>query len=42
VISPSEMTRKNAEIVEKNSKENNSFSVFQTLEEAVVWAKTYI
>ncbi|CAL66474.1 hypothetical protein [Christiangramia forsetii] len=43
VVSENEMTRKNAEGVEKKFyKDNNCFSVFRTLEEAVVWIKTRI
>ncbi|MDR5590160.1 hypothetical protein [Christiangramia sp. SM2212] len=43
VVSESEMTRKNAEGVEKKFyKDNNCFGVFQTLEEAVAWIKTRI
>ncbi|MCB7480068.1 hypothetical protein [Christiangramia sediminis] len=43
VVSENEMTRKNAEGVEKKFyKDNNCFEVFQTLEEAVTWIKTII
>jgi len=43
VVSENEVTRKNAEGVEKKFyKDSNCFSVFQTLEEAVVWIKTRI
>lgn len=43
VVSENEMTRKNAEGVEKKFyKDNNCFGVFQTLEEAVTWIKTII
>lgn len=43
VVSHSEMTRKNAEMVEsKFYKDNNCFGVFTTLEEAVEWIKTRI
>lgn len=43
VVSESEITRKNAEGVEKKFyKDNNCFEVFQTLEEAVAWIKTRI
>ena len=43
VVSENEMTRKNAEGVEKKFyKDNNCFGVFQTLEEAVAWVKSRI
>lgn len=43
VVSENEMTRKNAEGVERKFyKDNNCFEVFQTLEEAVAWIKTRI
>jgi len=43
VVSENEMTRRNAEEVEKKFyKDNNCFEVFQTLEEAVNWIKTRI
>jgi len=43
VVSENEMTRKNAEGVEKKFyKANNCFGVFSTLEEAVKWIKTKI
>ena len=43
VVSENEITRRNAEEVEKKFyKNNNSFQVFQTLEEAVQWIKTKI
>lgn len=43
VVSENEMTRKNAEGVEKKFyKDSNCFGVFQTLEEAVTWIKTRI
>ncbi|HKJ47661.1 MAG TPA: hypothetical protein VJ973_01150 [Christiangramia sp.] len=43
VVSENEMTRRNAEEVEKKFyKDNNCFEVFQTLEEAVKWIKTRI
>lgn len=41
VVSSNEMTRRNAEEVEKKFyKDNNCFEVFETLEEAVTWMKT--
>ncbi len=43
VVSENEVTRRNADEVEKKFyKENNLFEVFQTLEEAVEWIKTRI
>ncbi|TBW29107.1 hypothetical protein [Gramella sp. KN1008] len=43
VVSENEMTRQNADQVERKFyKGNNSFEVFQTLEEAVEWIKTKI
>lgn len=43
VVSENEMTRRNAEEVEKKFyKDNSCFKVFQTLEEAVTWIKTRI
>ncbi|QYA26538.1 hypothetical protein G3I01_13855 [Gramella sp. MT6] len=43
VVSENEMTRRNAEEVEKKFyKDNSCFEVFQTLEEAVTWIKTRI
>lgn len=43
VVSENEMTRRNAEQVERKFyKNSNSFEVFQTLEEAVTWIKTRI
>ncbi|MGA8854855.1 MAG: hypothetical protein WB492_11825 [Christiangramia sp.] len=43
VVSENEMTRANAEGVEKKFyKDNNCFGVFHTLEEAVAWIKTRI
>ena len=43
VVSENEMTRRNAEQVERKFyKNSNSFEVFQTLEEAVIWIKTRI
>lgn len=43
VVSHSEITRKNAEVVEsKFYKDINSFGVFITLEESVEWIKTRI
>ncbi len=43
VVSENEMTRRNAEVVEKKFyKDNNCFEVFQTLEEAFAWIKTRI
>lgn len=43
VVSESEMTRRNADQVERKFyKGNNSFEVFQTLEEAVQWIRTRI
>ena len=41
VVSENEMTRRNANHVEKKFyKDNNCFEVFKTLEEAVQWMKT--
>ncbi|SDS42462.1 hypothetical protein [Christiangramia echinicola] len=43
VVSENEMTRRNAEEVEKKFyKDNNCFEAFQTLEEAVRWIETRI
>ena len=43
VVSENEMTRRNAEEVEKKFyKDNNCFEAFQTLEEAIQWIKTRI
>lgn len=43
VVSESEMTRRNADAVEKKFyKDNNCFGVFQSLEEATEWIKTRI
>lgn len=43
VVSENEMTRRNAEVVEKKFyKDSNCFEVFQTLEEAFAWIKTRI
>ena len=43
VVSDNEITRRNADEVEKKFyKDNNCFGVFQTLEEAVEWIKTKI
>ena len=43
VVSENEMTRRNAEEVERKFyKDNNCFQVFQTLEEAVTWIRTRI
>lgn len=43
VVSHNEMTRRNAEQVEKKFyKDNNCFEVFETLEEAVAWIKNLI
>lgn len=43
VVSENEITRRNAASVEKKFyKDNNSFEVFQTLEEAVKWIKPKI
>ena len=43
VVSENEMTRRNAEEVERKFyKDSNSFEVFQTLEEAVAWLKTRV
>lgn len=43
VVSESEMTRRNAEEVEKKFyKDSNCFEVFNTLEDAVTWIKTKI
>lgn len=43
VVSESEMTRRNADQVERKFyKESNCFEVFRTLEEAVEWIKTRI
>ncbi len=43
VVSENEMTRRNAEEVERKFyKDSNSFEVFQTLEEAVAWIKPRI
>lgn len=43
VVSENEITRRNAASVEKKFyKDNNSFEVFQTLEEAVEWIKPKI
>lgn len=43
VVSENNLTRKNAEVVEKKFyKDNNCFGVFQTLEEAVAWMNTRI
>lgn len=41
VVSNNEMTRRNAEEVERKFyKDSNSFAVFETLEEAMSWIKT--
>ena len=43
VVSENEITRQNADVVEKKFyKDNNCFGVFLTLEEAVEWIKTRI
>ena len=43
VVSDNEITRRNADEVEKKFyKDNNCFGVFQTLEEAVDWIKTKV